>query len=543
MSVEREPTAEQRAPGDLAWWQRGVIYQIWVRSFFDTDGNGNGDLNGVAAKLEYLQWLGVDVLWLSPIYPSPLIESGYDISDYTGVHGLFGTLEDFDRLLAEAHARGMRVILDFVPSHTSDAHPWFVESRSSRDNPKRDWYLWADPKADGSPPTNWVGCFGGSAWTYDKETGQFYYHAFLPQQPDLNWRHPEVRRAVYDAMRFWLARGVDGFRVDAVWHMIKDARLRDNPPNPDYTPDLPPDNLLLPEFTRDRPEMAPLVAEMRRVVDEFPERMLGGELYLGVERMMAYYGTPAEPQLHMPFNLQLSVLDWSAEAVGEWMEQYLGAMPPHGWPNWAVSTHDSRRIAHRAGYGQARVAATLLLTARGTPTIYYGDEIGMPGAEVPRDQITDLRELLAPYLGLGRDPARTPMQWDAQPGAGFSHGAPWLPVADDFSVNNVNQQSDDPCSTLSLHRRLLALRRELPALAAGAHQILFRDDACLVYERSHGEQRLVVALNLTGEPRSLRLDGLAGALLLSSRLDREGDPVHGLIELRGDEAVIVRLDP
>lgn len=542
MTVEWESMAELRSPEDLDWWQRGVVYQVWVRSFYDTDGNGNGDLNGVTAKLDYLQWLGIEVIWLSPIYPSPLVESGYDISDYTGVHELFGTLEDFDRLLGEAHARGMKVILDFVPSHTSDAHPWFVESRSSRDSPKRDWYLWHDQKEDGSPPTNWVGCFGGSAWTYDKETKQYYYHAFLPQQPDLNWRNSEVREAVYDAMRFWLGRGVDGFRVDAVWHMIKDDQLRDNPPNPDYTPDLPPDNVVLGEYTRDRPEMAQLVAEMRRVVDDFPERVLGGELYLSVERMMAYYGTPTEPQLHLPFNLQLSVIDWSAAAVGEWMEQYLGALPPHGWPNWAVSTHDSRRIAHRAGEGQARVAAVLLLTARGTPTIYYGDEIGMPGAEVPRDQITDLRELLSPYLGLGRDPARTPMQWDGQPGAGFSRGQPWLPVADDYAEHNVSRQSDDPRSTLSLFRRLIALRRELPALTAGDHALLYRDDACIVYRRAHGEQGLVVALNLTGEERAVALMELCGEVLLSSRLDREGERVEGRVALRGDEGLIVRLD-
>lgn len=539
MTVERDSIADQRAPDELAWWQRGVIYQIWVRSFYDTDGNGNGDLNGVIAKLDYLQWLGVDVIWLSPVFPSPLIESGYDISDYTAIHELFGAMEDMDRLLAEAHSREMKVVLDFVPSHTSDAHPWFVESRSSRDNPKRSWYLWHDPKEDGSPPTNWVGCFGGSAWSYDKETDQYYYHAFLPQQPDLNWRNPEVRRAAYDAMRFWLARGVDGFRVDAIWHMIKDEQLRDNPPNPDYTPDLPPDNVVLGEYTRDRPEMAQLVAELRRVVDEYPDRMLGGELYLSTERIMAYYGTPEEPQLHMPFNLQLSVIDWSAESVGAWLEGYLGAMPEHGWPNWAVSTHDSRRIAHRAGDGQARVAAMLLLTVRGTPTIYYGDEIGMPGAEVPRDQITDLRELLAPYLGLGRDPARTPMQWDGQPGAGFSGGEPWLPVADDYAEHNVNQQSDDPRSTLSLFRRLIAMRRELPALTAGEHRLLHRDDACIVYERVAGEQRVVVALNLSGEPRALELGGIRGSVILSTMLDREGERVAGRIELRGDEGLMI----
>jgi alpha-glucosidase len=529
------------APGALPWWQQGVIYQLWVRSFYDTDGNGQGDLPGVIAKLDYLQWLGADVIWLSPIFPSPLVESGYDVSDYTGVHELFGTMEDMDRLLAEVHARGMRLILDFVPSHTSDCHPWFEESRAGRDSAKRSWYIWADPKEDGSPPSNWVGCFGGSAWTYDKETGQFYEHAFLPQQPDLNWRNPEVRAAVLASMRFWLERGVDGFRMDAIWHIVKDDRLRDNPPNPDYTPDLPPDNQLLHKFTRDRPEVVDVIAAMRQTVDAYPERVLGGELYLGLERIRAYYGTPERPLLHLPFNLQLSVMEWSAAEIGTYVDEYMAVVPEWGWPNWAVSTHDSRRIADRAGQSQARVAAMLLLTLRGTPTIYYGDEIGMPGAEVPRDQITDLRELLTPYLGLGRDPARTPMQWDGQPGGGFTAGEPWLPLADDYQEHNVNQQSEDPRSSLALYRRLIALRRATPALLAGGYRTLYGDGRSFVFERFHDGERLCVALNFTGKPVTVPLGG-AATTLLSTHLDREGDRAPGLCELRADEGLLLRIE-
>jgi alpha-glucosidase len=291
MSPRGKRTAAGGAPAELAWWQRGVIYQLWVRSFYDSDGDGEGDLPGVIAKLDYLQWLGVDVIWLSPIFPSPLLEAGYDISDYTGVHRLFGGEEAMGRLLDEAHGRGMRVLLDFVPSHTSDLHPWFVESRSSRTSPKRSWYLWQDGKKGGAPPTNWVSAFGGSAWQYDKATGQYYYHAFLPQQPDLNWRNPEVRDAVLDTMRRWLERGVDGFRMDAIWHIIKDSQLRDNPPNPGYAPELPPDNTQLHDYTRDRPEVLKVVAAMRDTVDEFEGRVLGVEIYLALERMRAYYGT------------------------------------------------------------------------------------------------------------------------------------------------------------------------------------------------------------------------------------------------------------
>jgi alpha-glucosidase len=539
MSTKRKRSAAGGEPAELAWWQRGVIYQLWVRSFYDSDGDGEGDLPGVIAKLDYLQWLGVDVIWLSPIFPSPLLEAGYDISDYTGVHKLFGGEEAMERLLDEAHGRGMRVILDFVPSHTSNLHPWFVESRSGRDSPKRSWYLWQDGKKRGAPPTNWVSAFGGSAWQYDTATGQYYYHAFLPQQPDLNWRNPEVREAVLDAMRRWMERGVDGFRMDAIWHIIKDSQLRDNPPNPGYAPELPPDNTLLHDYTRDRPEVLKVIAAMRDTVDEFEGRVIGGEIYLALERMRAYYGTARRPLLHLPFNLQLSVLEWEGGTVGEYVDSYMAMIPRGGWPNWAVSTHDSRRIVRRAGEAQARVAAMLLLTLRGTPTIYYGEEIGMSGAEIPRDRITDMRELLSPYLGLGRDPARTPMQWDAQPGGGFTTGDPWLPLADDYRERNVRAQSDDPRSILALYRRLLALRRASPALVGGAYRTLHRDDRMLAFERAAGDQRLLVALNFSSTPASLQLEG-RGWVALSTNLDREQEPFDGAVELRGDEGVVLR---
>lgn len=525
----------------LAWWQRGVIYQIWLRSFYDTDGNGNGDLAGLTAKLDYLRWLGVDIIWLSPIYPSPLAESGYDISDYTAVHPMYGSLEEFDRLLAAAHERGLKLVLDFVPSHTSDAHSWFVEARTSRESPKRDWYLWADPKEDGAPPSNWVGCFGGSAWTYDKETGQFYEHAFLPQQPDLNWRNPEVQLAVLDAMRFWLARGVDGFRMDAIWHIIKDDQLRDNPPNPDYTPDLPPDNALIPEFTRNRPEAHDVIAMMRRVVEEYDDRMLGGELYMSADEMMAYYGTPERPELHVPFNLQLSVLPWEAQALGEYIEEYMAALPEGAWPNWAVSTHDSSRIASRAGPRGARLAALLLLSLPGTPTIYYGDEIGMASVEIPRGEIEDPRELLTPYLGLGRDPSRTPMRWNGEPNADFTTGEPWLPVGDDLAAINVSTQSEDPRSMLTLYRHLIGLRRKMPALRAGGFRMLQRNDKLIVYERPLDDDGLLVALNFSWEPQTIELDGewANARLILSTDPDREGETVDGGLKLRPEEGVIL----
>ncbi len=385
---------------EIPWWQRGVIYQLWLRSFYDTDGDGNGDLNGLIAKLDYLAWLGVDILWLSPVYPSPMIESGYDITDYTSINELFGSLKDFDRLIAEAHRRNLRLILDFVPNHTSDAHPWFQESRASRENPRRSWYLWHDPRPDGSPPSNWVGCLGGSAWTFDKETGQYYYHAFLPQQPDLDLRNPEVQGAVCDAMRFWLAHGVNGFRMDAVWHIIKDAELSDNPVNDHYTPDLPPDNVVHSEFTRDRPEAHDIIAMMRRVVDEYDARMIGGELYVGVNTMMQYFGSPERPELHMPFNLQLSVIPWDGQTIPDHIRSYYTALPPHGWPNWALGTHDARRIATRAGAGQARLAlrrSSPALVAGGFQTVLRDGAVF-----VYRRDIEDRHLLVA--LNFGAEP-------------------------------------------------------------------------------------------------------------------------------------------
>jgi alpha-glucosidase len=527
------------APPALAWWQRAVIYQLWLRSYCDSDDDGNGDIKGLISKLDYLAWLGVDVLWISPIYPSPMIEAGYDISDYTQVSPLFGNLEDFDRLLEEAHRRGLKAILDFVPNHTSDAHPWFVESRSSRDNRRRDWYLWHDPKPDGSPPNNWVSCFSGSAWTYDKETGQYYYHAFLPQQPDLNWRNAEAQNAVFEAMRFWLARGLDGFRMDAIWHLIKDDKLRDNPPNPNYTPDLPPDNVVISKYTRDRPEVHPALASMRRVVDQFDDRLLSGELYMPVADMMHYYGSREAPELHLPFNLQLSMLDWNAREIADYVEQYDAAVPAWAWPNWAVGTHDAKRIATRAGSEQARVAAMLLLTLRGTPTIYYGDEIGMQSPELPRDAIEDPRELLVPYRGLGRDPSRTPMQWNSEAKAGFTSGEPWLPVPENRDRANVSDQRDDPRSLLTLYRRLIELRRKSPALTSGSYKTIQKSETIFIFAREHERERLCVALNFGRKVEKVELGGKA-TVVLSTFLDREGDEAQKEFELRANEGVIAR---
>ena len=525
------------------WWQRGVIYQVYPRSFQDTDGDGVGDLPGVISRLDYLKSLGVDALWLSPIYPSPMADFGYDISDYTEIDPTFGELADFDQLVAEAHRRGMKVILDFVPNHSSDVHPWFRESRSSRTNPKRDWYIWRDPAPGGGPPNNWLSNFGGSAWTFDEPTGQCYYHAFLKQQPDLNWRNPEVQEAMLNVLRFWLERGVDGFRVDVIWHIVKDDEFRDNRPDPAYRPHLPPHRQLLATYSTDRPEVHDIIARMRAVMDEYGERMMVGEIYLPLERLVTYYGSHGSG-VHLPFNFQLIELPWHARALADAIDRYEALLPSDGWPNWVLGNHDNPRIASRIGPPQARVAAMLLLTLRGTPTLYYGDELGMENVPIQPHQVQDPFEKRVPGLGVGRDPERTPMQWSSAENAGFTTGTPWLPVADDYQSINVAVQSEDPKSMLRLYRRLLALRRHEPALSIGSYAEVPAQGDLLVYRRQfHTGRRYLIVLNFSAEPDVFHNPAVPqqGKIALSTHLDREGEPFTGEVHLRGDEGLIIEL--
>ena len=528
---------------DFLWWQRGVVYQVYPRSFMDSNGDGVGDLPGITAKLDHLRWLGVDAVWISPIYPSPMADFGYDVSDYRGIHPLFGTMADFDRLLREAHARGLKVLLDFVPNHSSDQHPWFQESRSSRDNPKRDWYIWRDAAPGGGPPNNWLSNFGGPAWTFDPATGQYYYHAFLPQQPDLNWRNPQVVDAMLDVLRFWLDRGVDGFRVDVIWHLIKDEEFRNNPANPNFRPGDNPFQQFAPVYTTDRPEVHDVIGRMRALFDEYDERVLIGEIYLPVERLVTYYGAELKGA-HLPFNFQLIQAQWDARHIAEMVEEYDRAIPDGGWPNWVLGNHDQHRIASRVGAEQARVAAVLLLTLRGTPTLYYGDEIGMHDVPIPPDRVQDPFEKNVPGKGLGRDPERTPMQWSAAPHAGFTTGEPWLPVADDFALVNVEAERDDPRSMLSLQRRLIALRKSEPALAVGAYHSVRANGDVLAYARSAGDCWFLVVLNLGATPGVLqrRAGDPGGTVALGTELGREGKRVEGNVELAPNEAVVIRLD-
>jgi alpha-glucosidase len=516
------------------WWQRGIVYQVYPRSFMDSNGDGIGDLAGVLSRLDYLCELGVDALWLSPIYPSPMKDFGYDVAGYTGVDPLFGTLADFDRLVDAAHARGLKLILDFVPNHTSDEHPWFLEARASRNSAKRDWYLWRDQ------PNNWLSNFGGRAWTFDLRTGQYYYHAFLPEQPDLNWRNPEVVEAMLGVLRFWLERGVDGFRVDVLWHLIKDEGFADNPANPDWREGMDPYQALVPLYSADRPEVHGLVRRMRALLDQHGSRVLIGEIYLPLERLVQYYGADANGELsgaHLPFNFQLLSTAWNAFSLEKMISEYERLLPNGAWPNWVLGNHDRPRIASRVGLAQARVAAMLLLTLRGTPTLYYGDEIGMQNVAIPPEAVQDPLERRIPGLGLGRDPVRTPMQWSAAPGAGFTTGTPWLPLSTNYVDVNVAAQRADGRSMLALHKALIALRRAEPALQLGRLELVETAADVLAYTR---EDRFLIALNATGTSRRIELPR-PGAIALSTHLDRAGERVAGALALRPDEGLIVRL--
>jgi alpha-glucosidase len=538
LGLSPAPQVPSKPASPSPWWQRAVIYQIYPRSFQDTNGDGVGDLPGVIARLGYLAELGVDAIWLSPIFRSPMRDFGYDISDYRDVDPLFGTLDDLDRLMEAAHRRGLKILLDFVPNHTSDQHPWFVESRASRGSAKRDWYIWRDPAPGGGPPNNWLSEFGGSAWELDRATGQYYYHAFLAAQPDLNWRNPAVVAAMHDVMRFWLARGVDGFRVDVMWHLMKDGAFRDNPENPRWQPGMQPHQRVLPLYSADFAGVLDIVAGLRRVVDEFDERLLIGEIYLPIERLVAYYGENLQGA-HLPFNFALLQTPWNARDIAHLVRAYEDALPPGGWPNWVLGNHDRPRIASRVGRAQARVAAILLLTLRGTPTLYYGDELGMEQVTIPPERVRDPWEKNVP--GQGRDGARTPMQWDCGPHAGFSEAEPWLPLSDDAASSNVAIERADPSSMLGLYVRLLRIRRARPVLQLGAFQSIAARDGVLLYARALEEERILVALNLSGAPVTLEAEGTKGIVLASSFAHREGETVNGRIELKADDGLVIDL--
>ena len=524
------------------WWQSAVVYQIYPRSFQDSNSDGIGDLPGITRRLDYLSWLGVSAIWVSPIYPSPMADFGYDVSDHTAIDPVFGTMQDFDNLVAEAHSRRLRVILDYVPNHTSIAHPWFVESRTSLRNPKRDWYIWRAPGPGGGVPNNWTSAFGGPTWELDPTTGQYYCHTYLREQPDLNWHNPKVREAMFDVLRFWMARGVDGFRVDALRRVAKDPLFRDNPPNPDWRPEMGPHKRELVVHSGDTEEIHEVIRSIRQVLDDAGgDRLFIGEFYVPLERLVKYYGASGEG-CHLPFNFQLILAAWHAPTLGRLIAKYEGLLPDGAWPNWVLGNHDNHRIATRIGTAQARVAAMLLLTLRGTPTIYYGDEIGMTDVPIPPNQVQDPWERNVPGLGFGRDPERTPMQWEPKPGGGFTQAEAWLPMPRWDRMESVVKQQTDPRSMLALTRALLILRRQERSLSAGAFKLVGAEGDVLSYLRTApGHRPVLVMLNLGHEDATADVPvQMKGAgVNLSTWMDRAGERAGGELGLRGDEGVIL----
>lgn len=527
------------------WWEKGIIYQVYPRSFRDTNGDGIGDLKGIAEKLDYVSWLGADAVWLSPIYVSPMADFGYDISDYRAIDPIFGTMEDFEALIKKAHDLNIRIIMDMVPNHSSDQHPWFQEAKSSRDNPKRDWYIWRDPAPDGGPPTNWLSNFGGSAWEWDENTGQYYYHAFLKQQPDLNWRNPEVRAAFDDILRYWLEKGVDGFRVDVLWHLIKDDQFRDNPPNPTFDPATEPSyNSLDQVYTTDRPEVHEIVQHIRKVINEYgDDKLFIGEIYLPVDRLVAYYGPDANGT-NMPYNFQLALLPWEADEIMKAVDYYESRLPESAWPNWVLGNHDQPRIASRIEPHQVRGAQLLLLTLRGTPTMYYGDELGMNDVPIPHEHVHDPFEIREPGKGNGRDPERTPMPWSADPQGGFTEGSQsWLPLGDNIECS-VSEQQDDPDSILSMVHELIGLRRQHGALSVGSHQPLPSKAPVAAFCRHFGDEYLYIVINFSNEPLQYPLPTNEAECIFTT-IPGTCPPVitSEHIDFRAGEGVILKVKP
>jgi alpha-glucosidase len=525
------------------WWQTGIIYQVYPRSFQDSNKDGIGDIKGLIRRLDYLRWLGIKAIWLSPIYPSPMADFGYDISDYCNIDPVYGNLDDFDTLVKEAHDHDLKIIMDFVPNHTSDLHPWFLESRSSRDNPKRDWYMWYDPLPNGDAPNNWLSVFGGGAWEWDETTGQYYLHSFLKEQPDLNWRNPDVREAMYGILRFWLDRGIDGFRMDVLWHLIKDKQLRDNPRNPTYEEHMSDYDQLLPVYSTDQPEVHEIVREMRNVIDSYPDRLMIGEIYLPIHKLVTYYGTNGNGA-HLPFNFMLISLPWDPRKIAAAVDEYESALPENAWPDWVIGNHDQPRITSRVGIHQSKIASILLLTLRGTPTMYYGDEIEMRDVPVPRKEIVDPQGKNMPGKNLSRDPARTPMQWDNSINAGFSEAAPWLPVDKRYHRINVESEKNDPYSMLSFYRKLIDLRQKEECLNTGSYKPFHSDNQMISYYRQINDGPcFLIALNLSHRPCYFRSDKVMfkGEIVLATSPELEGMTVENELDLSGDEGVIIRL--
>jgi alpha-glucosidase len=545
----RRPLGPEAVSGNEGWWRAGVFYENHMPSLRDGDGDGIGDIQGLIDSLDYLaDTLGITAVWLSPCFPSPMLDQGFDISNYCDIEPTFGDLGLFDQLVARAHARDVRILADYVPNHTSDQHPWFVASRSSRDDPKRHWYVWADAKPDGSLPNNWTSEAGGSVWTWDPATGQYYLHSHLKEMPDLNWRSPQVRAAMFDVLRFWLDRGVDGFRIDVAHLLMKDPLLRDNPPK-DVAADNPFD-VQHPDFgsqfhVHDRlhPDVHEVLRDIRSTVDEYPGKVLIGEIEaMDWADWASYFGEQLD-EIHLPFAFRLIETAWTAAELTREINDLYESLPVGAWPILALGNHDRSRLATRVGAEQTRVAAMLLMTLPGTPIVFYGDELGLADQPVPRGRQRD--HFAFSEGGVSRDPIRTPMPWDETPNAGFSTAEEdrlWLPVSNEWERLNVKTQLADGESLLSLYRALIGAREKSPALLRGTYRDLGCASTvaagCLLYERRAGDLRAVVALNLTGSAQPIALPE-PFRVVLSTNPDRLDEMLGDAVSLGPNEGVVL----
>jgi alpha-glucosidase len=515
-------------PEGHEWWQHAVFYEIYPRSFADSDNNGIGDLNGITSKLAYLKDLGVDVIWITPCYPSPQVDFGYDVSDYENVDPMYGTLGDFDRLVSESRARGIRIIMDFVMNHTSDQHQWFLDSKSSRHSAHRDWYIWRDGKGPGQPPNNWLASFGGPAWKFDPTTGQYYYHFFYPEQPDLNWRNPTVKKAMFDVTRYWYKRGVAGFRLDAVDTLFEDPELHDNPLLPGTNGRGLPN--MENKYNDNLPEVHDVLKELRQVADSYRAVLIGETWTDDIDELKKYYGEHGD-ELQMPMDFMFTTVNKLSPPA--FRRQIALVESSGGWPVYVLGNHDITRSYNRYGDGKhndaiAKLMAGLYLTLRGTPILYYGEEIGMENNNPKRKE--DVKDPIGKVgwpMFVGRDGERTPMQWNNEPNAGFSRATPWLPVPLTFKTHNVARELEDPGSVLQFYRHLLALRHQNRALLDGAYVPLNEHDAnVLAYLRQYKSETVLVVLNMSALPQKVRFDlspqNLSSATartLLSTRSD------------------------
>ena len=528
---------DKQTPIQLA----GVMYQIYPRSFMDSNNDGVGDIKGIISRLNYLQELGINSLWLSPIYPSPMADFGYDISDYQDIDPLFGNLDDFDKLVSGARDRNISIVMDYVANHTSDQHLWFKESRSNKQSSKRDWYIWCDPAEDGGPPNNWLSIFGGSAWELDNTTGQYYLHTFLKEQPDLNWRHPAVKEAMLDVLRFWINRGVEGFRTDAFAHIMKDKKLHNEPENPNYKKGDWEYTKLNHTLTQRLPELSTIYDYFNDVFKEYPNRniFMVTEDYAGIDDINWHYKN-SNFKRFAPLNLVFSELHWDALTIKNFINEYSLSVPTENWPNYALGNHDQPRIAGRAGDESTKIAALLQLTLRGMPIIYYGDEIGMQNVSIPSDKIHDPVSFRDPNAK-NRDPQRTPMQWNASDYAGFSNAEPWLPVSDNYKEVNVEKELDNPESLLNIYRKLIKLIKQSPALLYGSYRpFVTKNESIMGYWRMKDEEEFLVLINFGSDAQEITISLEQSQLIFSSNQQFSQENLSNCIKLPAFSGIIVK---